>query len=150
VKKIITSLLLVAACRTTPISSSSAPVMRGNQTGAPDPVSAVNAFFDAIKKQDLQAMGAIWGGPDGPARDLWAQDELYKRELVIMCYVRNDRYDILGDAPSPAGGRAIALNITYKDLSRATTANVVQGPGNRWYVREVDPKPLSDICARRG
>ena len=73
-----------------------------------------------------------------------------KRELIMMCYVKHDRYDIIGDAPNPGGVLAYAVSITYKDVTRGTTFQVVQGPGGRWYVKDVDILKLSDICARRG
>jgi hypothetical protein len=149
VKKLIMIVVLLAACHSAPPGASPSPAIRGNQTGAPDPISAVNLFFDAVKKQDLQQLGAVWGGPDGPARELMAQDELYKREFVLICYTKNDHYEILGDAPSPTGGRDIAVNISYKKISRATTANVVQGPGGRWYVKTMDIGKLGEVCQQK-
>jgi hypothetical protein len=122
----------------------------GTATGAPDPTGAVRGFMTAVQQQDLQAMGAFWGGPDGPARELWPQDELYKRELVIICYTRHDRYDVVGDAPAVSGGRTMAINLSYKGLSRATTAEVVRGPNSRWYVKDIDVTKLGDICAKKG
>jgi hypothetical protein len=154
VKKIIIAAVLVSmagACRSssTTVGTSSQPVLNGNQTGAPDALSAVRAFMTAAKQQDLQAMGAIWGGPAGPARDLWGRQELEKRELIMMCYLKHDRYEVIGDAPSPGGTRAYALNLSYRDLTRSTTFQLVQGPAGRWYVKEADIKTLQDICSRK-
>jgi hypothetical protein len=129
---------------------SPSPVLNGNQTGAADPQAAVDGFLAAVKSQDLQAMGAIWGGPDGPARDLMPRDELEKRELIMACYLKHDHYAVLGDAPNPGGSRAFAVSVSYKDLTRTTTFQVVQGPARRWYVNTVDVLKLSDICARKG
>jgi hypothetical protein len=153
VKKLITalSLIFVAACRsTTTTTTTASPVMNGDQTGAPDPSTAIRGFMTAAKAQDLQAMGALWGGPKGPARDQMDRGELEKRELIMMCYLKHDRFDIVGDAPNPGGVRAFAVSLSLGTLTRATTFQVAQGPANRWYVQDVDLKPLQEFCARRG
>jgi hypothetical protein len=148
------ALALVAAChssRTTPPpppSSGAAPVLTGNQTGAPDPQSAVRGFLAAVHSQDLQMMGAIWGGPDGAARDAMSQSELYQREVIMICALKHDRFDLVGDAPDAAGGRALAVNLMTGNEGQVRTFNVVQGPKNRWYVKSVDLKSLGS-CAKR-
>jgi hypothetical protein len=140
---------LLAGCRTTHTTVSSAPPVSGNATGAADPQSAVRGFMTAAKNQDLQAMGAIFGDAYGSARDRIGRDELEKRELIMMCYLRHDRYDIIGDAPAPGGGRAVAVNLTYGPLTRSTNFDVVRGPENRWYVEKFDINALQDICSRK-
>jgi hypothetical protein len=155
VKKLITSFVLLAACHSTSstVTTSTpapAPVLRGNQTGAPDALSAIRGFLAAAKQTDLQAMGALWGNAQGPARDQWPRDELEKRELVMMCFLKHDRYDILGDAPNPGGTRAVIVSMSLGDLTRSTNFEVVRGPESRWYVQNVDVKTLQDFCARKG
>jgi hypothetical protein len=152
VKKLIVSLSLavVAGCHSAPKSTAPTPVLSGSQTGAPNAQAAVDGFLAAVKTQDLQAMGALWGGPDGPARDLMPREELEKRELIMTCYLKHDHYDIVGDAPNPGGSRAFVVSVSYKDLTRSTTVQVVQGPAQRWYVETVDVLKLTDICARKG
>jgi hypothetical protein len=124
--------------------------MLGNQTGAADPISAIRGFLGAAKQQDLQAMSAMWGSPQGAVRDQMDRAELEKRELIMMCYLKHDRYDIIGDAPNPGGTRAAIVNLTLGDITRSTTFNVVEGPASRWYVGNVDIEKLRDICARKG
>lgn len=151
-KKLIVLLSLagLAGCHSGGGSTAASPVLNGNQTGASNPEAAIKGFLDAAKSQDLQAMGAIWGGPDGPARDLMDRSTIEKRELIMMCYLKHDSYDVLGNAPSPGGGQAYVVSLSYKDLTRSTNVQVVQGPGARWYVKDVDVIKLNDICARRG
>ncbi|HVX40569.1 MAG TPA: hypothetical protein VHB25_13440 [Gemmatimonadaceae bacterium] len=149
-KKLIALCALLAACHTAPPATSSRPVLQGNLTGAPDVTSAVRGFMNAVSQTDLQAMGAIWGGPDGAARDAYSRDELEKRELIMICYLKHDNYDILADAPAPGGGRDVAVNVTFKDLTRSTNFRVVRGPASRWYVEDVSLPPLQDICNQRG
>lgn len=153
-KKLITTLVLplivAAGCHSAPPATSSAPVMSGNETGAADPAAAIRGFMDAAKQQDLQAMGALWGGQDGPARDRMDRAEVEQREFIMMCYLKHDRYDIVGDAPNPGGARAYAVSLTLGPLTRSTSFQVVQGPGGRWYVKDVDIVKLQEFCARRG
>ena len=152
VKKLIAFLCLaaLAACHSAPKTVAPAPVLRGNQTGAAGPQLAIDEFLAAAKNQDLQAMGALWGGPDGPARDLMPRNELEKRELIMMCYLKHDTYAVIGDAPNPGGSRAYVVSLSYKDLTRSTTFQLVTGPRGRWYVKDVDVIKLNDICARKG
>jgi hypothetical protein len=67
-----------------------------------------------------------------------------------MCYLKHDRYDILGDAPNPGGTRAVIVNLTLGTLTRSTNFEVIRGGNSRWYVQNVDLKPLQDLCARKG
>ena len=149
-KKLIALCALLAACRTAPLATGTTPVLQGNATGAPDATSAIRGFMNAVTQTDLQAMGAIWGGPDGPARDAFDRKVLEEREEIMICYLKHDKYDILADAPAPGGGRDVAVDVTFKDLTRSTNFRVVRGPANRWYVQDVALPPLQDICNRRG
>ena len=150
-KKLITSLVLLAACHSTSTVATNSPVvLHGNQTGAADANSAIRGFLTAAKATDLQAMGALWGSAQGPARDMLPREELEKRELVMMCHLKHDRYDILGDAPNPGGTRAVIVSLTLGDLTKSTNFQVVRGSDSRWYVQDVDLKPLQEFCARRG
>lgn len=148
-RKLISALVLLAACHTAPPVTSGRPVVTGNQIGAADPAGAVRAFLGAVKKQDLQAMSTLWGGPEGLARDQLARPELEKRELIMMCYLKHDRYDILGDAPDPNGGRVIAVKLALGQLSQSTNFQVVRGPQDRWYVKSFDIQQLQQFCASR-
>jgi hypothetical protein len=77
------------------------------------------------------------------------RSEVEKRELVMACYLKHDRYAIVGDAPNPGGTRAVAVSLTLGELTRSANFDVVQGPGRRWYVQNVDLKALQDFCSRR-
>jgi hypothetical protein len=153
-RKVIIGLLLLGACRTTtqqvvvspaPGASSAA----NGQLGAADPAGAVKGFMVAAKKTDLAAMGKLWGDQTGLARDRFPSDELQKRELYVMRCLRHDTYDIIGDAPSIGGSRAVVVQLSYGDLTRSANMEVVRGPEQRWYVRDIDTKSLQDICMHR-
>ena len=151
-KKLITMmavLALQAGCHSAaPPAGAPLPVSANSgQTGAADPAGAIRAFMAAAKQQDLQALGGVWGDANGPARDAISRDELEKRELIMLKCLRHDRYDIVGDAPSPGGSRVLAVAITYKDISQSTNFTTVRGPANRWYVEKFDLEPLQKVCA---
>jgi len=155
-KKLIAGLALVGACHssqpeTAPSGSrpSRAAVTNDNQTGAVDAATAVRRFLDAAKEQDLQAMGGLFGDADGPARDRIPRSELEKRELFMARCLRHDRYDIVGDAPNPGGGRSLVVNLSFRDLTRSSSFEVVSGPKGRWYVRQFDLTAVNDICMQR-
>lgn len=153
-KKLIVGLaVLAAACHSAPAPgpqpSRGAPVASGTQTGAPDATSAVRGFLAAAKQQDLQAMSVLFGDDQGPARDIIPRDQLEKREIIMAMCLRHDRFDIVGDAPAPGGGRTMVVNVTYGNLSRSSNFEVQQGPGGRWYVRQFDLESLMDICKRK-
>jgi hypothetical protein len=152
------SFVLVAGCHSSAPASAPAPTSRsaparvvaGNATGAADPISAVRGFMTAVKATDLQAMGALWGDTQGPARDALSRDELEKREFVMMCSLRHDRYDVLPDVPGRNGTRTVPVSVSLGTLTRTTTFTVVQGPERRWYVQNVDLEHMEEFCARRG
>jgi len=152
VKKLITLAALLCACHSAPPSTTPAPappVLSGNQTGASDAMSAIRAFLAAAKAQDLQALGAIWGDAQGPSRDRMDRAEAEKRELIMACYLKHDKYAIVGDAPNAGGTRAVVVSMTLGELTRSANFEVVQGPGRRWYVQNVDLKALQEFCSRR-
>src|SRR5690349_15515902 len=101
VKKLIISLLLAGACRTTTVQSTSTstnPVVSPGATGAADAEMAVRGFMSAVKQTDLQALGAFWGNQEGPARESLPREELEKRGIIMARCLRHDSYNIVGQA----------------------------------------------------
>lgn len=149
-RKLIAVLVLVAACHTTRTTSTGmGPVTNGNQTGAPDALSALRGFLAAAKQQDLQAMGALFGDRDGTARDRIPRDELEKREIVMASCLKHDRYDVIGDAPAAGGSRMMQVNLAKGDRSAAVNFELIAATDHRWYVKSFDlTKLMSDYCKR--
>jgi hypothetical protein len=148
---------LAMACASSPSAATStspqpAAAPSGNLTGASDARSAVLAFLDAGKNQDLQALSAVWGSTDGSVRDVGAipRDEMEKRELVMLCYLAHDSHQILSDAPAPNNERAVAAQLRRGGLTRSSNFYAVAGPAGRWYVRTFDMEPLTDLCRATG
>src|ERR1043166_508656 len=100
--------LALAACRQAPVPAPApagrpaaavpAPARPSNQVGADDARGAVTAFLSAVEQGDLQALSAVWGDSTGLTRDRTDRTELEKREYLLSCYLRHDRYTLLTDA----------------------------------------------------
>jgi hypothetical protein len=153
-KKLSIALILVAAChsaapqRTTTVRPAGAPV--GTVSGgATSPRAAVAGFLTAARNEDLQAMALVWGTPAGPARNNIPREELEKRELIMMCFLRHDRYQLVSDAESTAGQRRIEVELEQGMLIRRTALTVVPAPDGRWYVQSFDIEAVRDFCAKR-
>jgi hypothetical protein len=138
-------LFAVTACsRATTIETPSTGV---RPTG---PRPALEAFLAAVRAQDLQAMAGAWGDKDGSVRDSnkIPREDVERRELIMMCYFRHDRYRVLGEQPATGGERVMQVELTKGTLSRTTNFFLVNA-GDRWYVRTADLEPVKDLCAQR-
>lgn len=133
------ALLVTAACR---------PPGTGALTGAPTARAAVDQFMGAVRAQDLQKLSTIWGTTNGPARDQIDRTELERRELLMMCYLSHDRYQVLDEQAAAGGARAVRVRVTRRTLNRETTYTVVRGPSDRWYVQDVDLTQMQEFCAQ--
>jgi hypothetical protein len=146
VKKLIGLGLLLVACRGS-MGPKQAPAP--GAPGAATPSAAVTAFMDGVKAGDLQAISAVWGTSAGSIRNDIPEPELSKREFYLISCTKHDKFTVLSDAPGPEGSRVLAVQITRGSLTRATNFEVVPGPENRWYVKNLDLKAVNDICLAR-
>ena len=129
-------LVLPLACR---------PQGGGNLTGAADSRAAVESFLRAARAQDLEAMSIIWGTERGPVRDQMERREREQRQLVMMCYLNHDSYQILSETPGETS-RTLAVQLSRGSLTRTTNFVTVRGAGGRWYVEQAQIQPLTDFC----
>ena len=153
-KKLSIALVLVAACH----GSSAKPTPAVRPAGAPfgtaaggatSARAAVASFLGAARNEDLQAMALVWGTAAGPARTTIPRAELEKRELIMMCFLRHDRYQLVSDAESTNGTRRVEVELEQGMLIRTTSFIVVPAPDGRWYVQSFDMEAVRDFCARR-
>ncbi len=139
-KRIVLALVLLAACRSAP--------REGTQvTGAPSPRAAVDRLLGAIKSQDLQALGAVWGDKRGAARDIMPRDEYDKRVIVMQSYVSHDQSRVLSGPTTKVDTVMFNVELVKGNVRVQTTAKTFQGPGSRWYVLTMDPVPQG-LCNR--
>jgi hypothetical protein len=165
VKKSVLALLMLAACgpattttttKTGPIGAPPAPVVtppkstNSGMTGAATPRDAVSEFLTAVHAQDIQAMGAIFGTSRGPSRDNMDRNELEKRLIILQCYFDHDKFRIVGDTPGENGHRVVATELTRGTNIRTPSFWVVQGPGNRFYIDNMEIAAVRDFCRSSG
>lgn len=153
---IVTATGLSACTRTiqsteTSIPGAATPSVRGD---APDAVgavtgkAAVEGFLKAVKAQDLQTMSAIWGTSKGAARDLMKREDLEKRLIIMQCTLTHDRWAFIEDRPRlQTGGRQeFQIEMFQGQRSAKTSIVTVSGPGNRWFVEDINLLPLKEFC----
>jgi hypothetical protein len=118
-------------------------------TGAADARSAVKAFLDAGRAQDLQALSAVWGSANGPLRNVITHDQLEKRELIVMCFLKHDS-DVIGNPSAAAGSRMIfPATLTQGAITKSTTVTAIIGPSSRWYVETIDLPKIEAFCQKQ-
>jgi len=142
---LMTALVLVTtACATTP--SPGVPASTGDGMGSAAPRLAVDAFLDAVRTEDLQAMGATWGTERGPARASIERTELEKRVIILQCYLQHDSYRVLSEVPGEGGRRVVRVELTRGTDKRQPALHAIQGPGGRWFVENVELAAVRDFC----
>ncbi len=122
----------------------------GNATGAATASGAVDQFMAAVKAQDLQAMGAIWGTKSGPARDQMDVKQLQERELIMLCYLKHDSFRTLSEAPSLSQDRVFAVEVKSGTITHIGQLAVTRADDGRYYVLSVNNiQDFQDVCGRK-
>lgn len=140
----VAGLLLLAAC------SSGTQRNSGVTTGSVAPSMATEQFLRAANAGDLQAMSAQWGTKDGPARESMDRTQLEKRLTILACYFKHDSARVVGEASGTGGHRDVRIELKKGNLVRQTTFYTVKGPGDRWYVENMDIASVRDFCGNPG
>ncbi len=141
-KRIVLALVMLAACR------SPQPREGTELTGAPTPQAAVDRLLAAIRAQDLQALGAVWGDKRGSAREIMPRDEYDKRVIIMQCYYSHNQARIVSGPTTKVDTVLFNLELTKGQARAMTTAKTLQGPGSRWYVMTMEPVP-KEFCQSR-
>lgn len=152
-RKLLIGLLVAGgACstRTTTIPATTAPTPATTNVGQQTPRLALASFLAAANAQDLQAMSGVWGDKDGSVRSSgkMGREEIEKREIIMMCYLRHDKYRVVSDSPAVDNERALGVELTKGTMSRTANFNMATD-GTRWYVRSADLEALRDLCVEK-
>ncbi len=151
-KLLIGLLLTTGACttRTTVAPPVTTPTPTTSTASQATPRQALETFLAAANTQDLQAMAGVWGDKDGSvqASGKMGREEIEKREIIMMCYLRHDRYRVVSDAPAVDNERVLGVELTKGRLSRTSNFNLATD-GTRWYVRSANLEALRDLCAEK-
>jgi hypothetical protein len=130
------------------VSNNNPPPADAGMTGAPTARQAAQAFLDAGKAQDLQALSAVWGSSQGPLRNTEDRAKLEKRELIMMCFFQFNT-DSIGSPAAAAGSRIVfPVTLTRGSIARTTTITTMPGPGSRWYVETIDLPKIEAFCQK--
>ncbi len=104
-------------------------------------------FMGAVKSQDLQAMGAIWGTEQGAARDHMERDVMDKRLILLQQCYDHDRAQILDERlGTSATERIVRVQVTRGNRTKTPEFKIVRGPSNRWYVGDTDFPTVQEFC----
>ena len=130
---------LTVLCALAGLACAGAP---GPQTVSPQSMNqTLDQFFAAVKANDLQRMGALWGTERGPANDWMKADELRQRLLVIQRYLVHVGYRVIeGPLLVPGTPNQRSFRI---ELQRATGCNfvfpvdLVRAKSGSWLVNDV-------------
>jgi hypothetical protein len=139
--RLIASVALLTACASAPRQQPS-----GQVSGAATPRLAVEQFLKGAKETDIQAMSSVFGTKAGPARETMDRTELEKRQVILACFFTHDTYRILGESAGVGGHRELRVEIKKGNVTRQPTFYVIQGPGQRWYVDNMDIASVRDFC----
>ncbi|MDP1891009.1 MAG: hypothetical protein Q8K55_08970 [Gemmatimonadaceae bacterium] len=116
----------------------------GADTGAESPNAAIQQFLAATRRKDLTAMASVWGTEKGPASKNMSQQELERRELIMIQCLPHDQATLGAPAPSEAGRLRIPVDLTLLALKAKPVFTVVRGPKDRWYVENFEIDQLRD------
>lgn len=149
-KKYLLALFVLSACaRASTTPSPSAPrasAPSGQATGASTPRLAVEQFLNAVRAQDIQAMGVNFGTSRGPARENIGRDELEKRLIVLQCFFNHDKFRIASENPGEGGHQVLSVELTRGPQTRVPKFYAIRGPANRWYVDNMEIVAVRDFC----
>ncbi|MGI9141391.1 MAG: hypothetical protein ACR2GJ_09810 [Gemmatimonadaceae bacterium] len=148
-KSFLTAALLFAAvgCAATP-----SPAITPSPGSVAAPAAArlaVTAFLDAVRAEDIQAMGAIFGTSRGPLRETMPSadaGQLEKRLIILHCYLQHDSYRVLSEVPGEGASRIVRVELTRGRNRRQPALFAVEGPRGRWYVENVELAAVRDFC----
>ena len=100
----------------------------GGGTGAARPApqslqETLAQFMAAVKANDLDRMGTLWGTERGPAADWMKAEELKQRLTVIQKYLNHAGYRVIeGPLPVPGQDKLQSFRV---ELQRPTSCTVV-------------------------
>jgi hypothetical protein len=120
---------------------------------APTPQSlseTVTEFMAAVKANDLQRMGQLWGTEKGPAAEWMKAEELKMRLTVIQRYLAYDGYRVL-EGPIPVPGhddmRTFKVELQRQQCNTTATLDLKRTGSGGWVVSDPHLETLSNPAA---
>jgi hypothetical protein len=127
----------------------------GSRPQAPPAPQSINEtvvqFMAAVKANDLQRMGALWGTERGPAVDWMKAEELRMRLTVIQKYLAYDGYRILEGPLSVPGHddmRTFKVELQRQQCNTVATLDLKRAGSGGWLVSDPHLETLSNPAAQ--
>jgi hypothetical protein len=96
----------------------------GSRTPAPQSLAETLAqFMSAVKANNLERMGQLWGSERGPAAEYMNAEYLRKSVTVFQIYLNHTAYRVV-DGPLPVPGKD-KLRTFHVELQRPSGCSVV-------------------------
>ncbi len=148
-KKLLLALVVLSGCARASTNTDTSPragAPSSQLTGGATPRLAVEQFLNAVRAQDIQAMGVNFGTSRGPARENIAREELEKRLIILQCYFNHDKFRIVNENPGEGERRIVGTELTLGTQTRVPRFYTIRGPASRWYVDNMEIAAVRDFC----
>jgi hypothetical protein len=123
---------------------------RPQATPAPQSMNeTVAQFLAAVKANDLQRMGSLWGTGRGPAAAWMKPDDLKMRITVIQRYLMHDGYRIVeGPLSVPGRDNARTFRIELqRQCNVVVPLDIVRTKQGGWLIADVHLEALPNPAA---
>jgi hypothetical protein len=111
---------------------------RGPRMPVPQSVNAsLEQFMAAVKANDLERLGGLWGTERGPAAEWMDKVKLRQRLTVIQKYLEHSGYRVIeGPLPVPARSdlRTYRVELQRAGCSQMVSIDVVRTRSGGWLV----------------
>jgi hypothetical protein len=114
----------------------------GGQSGA----TAIDRFLQLSKQKNYLQMGWIFGTADGSVNERWPAPEVEKRMYALASVLDYDSYVVGTGDPVPGrvgGAERFTVRMRKGARNFEVPFTVVRGPGQRWFVEQVDVQAIT-------
>jgi hypothetical protein len=102
--------------------------------------AAVNGFLAAVKANNLNRMGQLWGTDKGPAATTMESVELTQRLTVIQKYLDHSGYRVI-EGPTAVPGnqrlRTFRVELQRSNCTRVVPIDIIFSRNGSWIVYDV-------------
>lgn len=113
---------------------------------------ALSEFMAAVKANNLERMGQLWGTERGPASGWMKSDELRKRLTVIQAYLQHDGHRViqgpLGSADGDPSRRSFRIELQRGGCNAVLPIDLVRTRNGGWLVYDVHLESAPNPAAR--
>jgi hypothetical protein len=130
---------------------------QGTTRPIPDnPNAALTGFLEAVKANDLERMGTLWGNERGPAANWMKADELNQRLTIMQRYLAHASSRVVEGpltVPGRTDQRTYRVELTRQQCVRVQPIDVIRVRSGGWVVLDArlgDAARPVGPCAEQG